>query len=184
MVKFILGVLFGFTLTVWYLVFDFSFDFDHAFTLNLVIAAATITATSIHFDTVQKQKRDRVWEINKESLINLSKVLSDAIKISSDLSEREFNRMNNIPDDTCTKGAAEINEKFQKTISDSLNVYKPLLNKELIDEIEKYQETEKRIGEAYEHDEFGVFEAYEHQWGAQKKLHKVVNHFIKEVAGI
>ncbi|KAF7778157.1 hypothetical protein PMAN_a2963 [Pseudoalteromonas marina] len=92
--------------------------------------------------------------------------------------------MNNIPDETCTEGSAEINQQFQKTISDSLNVYKPLLNAELISAIEKYQQAEKNIEYAFEHDKFNVFEAYDNQWGAQKELQKVVSRFIKEVAGI
>ncbi len=184
MVKFILGVLSGSAIAVWYLVFDFKFDFDHAFALNLVIAAATVTATAIHFDTVKKQERDRVWEINKDSLINLSKSLADAIKISSNLSDREFNKIKNIPDESCIEDALKINNKFQKTMSDSLNVYKSLLNKELINAIEMYQDEEKRIENAFNHDEFSAFDAYNHQCSAQKKLQKVVNYFIKEVAGI
>ncbi|MCP4055534.1 MULTISPECIES: hypothetical protein [unclassified Pseudoalteromonas] len=184
MVKYILGLLTGFCLTVWYLVFDLKFNFDHAFTLNLIIAAGTITATAIHFDSVRKQRKDRVWEINKESLIQLSKSLADAIEVSSKLSDQEFNIMNNIPDDTCTEGAAEINQKFQMTISDSLNVYKPLLNAELITAIEKYQQAEKNIESSFDHDQINVFEAYDSQWGAQKELQIVVSRFIKEVAGI
>lgn len=184
MVKYIVGVLTGFCLTVWYLVFDLKFDFDHAFTLNLIIAAATTTATAIHFDSVRKQRKDRVWEINKENLIKLSKSLADAIEVSSKLSDQEFNRMNNIPDNTCTEGSAEVNLKFQQTISDSLNVYKPLLNSELVAAIEKYQQTEKNIEYGVEHDHINVFEAYDSQWGAQKELQKVVSRFIKEVAGI
>ena len=58
------------------------------------------------------------------------------IEIHSQLSNREFNRMNGIPDETCTDGAAEINNAFQQHISESLNVYKPLLNEELIMAIE------------------------------------------------
>ncbi|MEL0613298.1 hypothetical protein [Marinomonas arenicola] len=166
------------------MVFDFRFNFDHSFTLSLIIAAASITATAIHFDSTRKQRKDRIWEINKGSLIELSKALADAIDVSSKLSDREFNKMNNIPDDTCTKGSVEINKKFQKTISDSLNVYKPLLNSELISAIEKYQQSEKNIGYAFEHGEFNVFEAYDHQGSAQKDLQKVVSCFIKEVAGI
>ncbi|GAA71400.1 hypothetical protein P20439_1473 [Pseudoalteromonas sp. BSi20439] len=92
--------------------------------------------------------------------------------------------MNNIPDDTCTEGAAEINQKFQMTISDSLNVYKPLLNAELITAIEKYQQAEKNIESSFDHDQINVFEAYDSQWGAQKELQIVVSRFIKEVAGI
>lgn len=183
-VKFIIGLLSGFTVTVWYLVFDFRFDFDHAISLNIVIAAASIIATAIHFDTVKKQRRDRVWEINKDNLINLSKAVASAIKISSELSEREFNKANNIPDDTCTTGSAETHVNLQETISDSLNVYKSLLNKELISAIEKYQETESSIERTYDYDEITLFDALELQCEAQRKLHKVINHFIKEVAGI
>lgn len=116
--------------------------------------------------------------------MQLSKSLADAIKVASLLSDQEFNRMNNIPDDTCTEGAAEINEKFQKTISDSLNVYKPLLNAELIAAIEKYQQAEKNIEYAFENDEINVFEAYDNQLRVQNNLQKIVSRFIKEVAGI
>ncbi|MFP3353387.1 hypothetical protein R0K04_18500 [Pseudoalteromonas sp. SIMBA_153] len=184
MVKFIIGLLTGFCLTVWYLVFDLKLNFDHKFTLNLIIAAGTITATAIHFDSVRKQRKDRVWEINKESLIKLSKSLADAIEVSSKLSDKEFNIMNNIPDDTCTEDAAQINQMFQMTISDSLNVYKPLLNDELITAIEKYQQAEKNIEDSFNNDRINVFEAYDSQWEAQKELQTVVSRFIKEVAGI
>jgi hypothetical protein len=185
MIKLILGMLLGFTLTIWYLVFDMKFDFDHSFSVNIVIAMATVTATSIHFDSVRKQRKDRVWEINKESLINLSKAISGAIEISLKLSDREFNNMQGIlPDDTDTEGAKEINDTFKKTISDSLNVYKPLLNSELTDAIEKYQKAEKSIEEDFNHDAINTFEAYDRQWAEQKELHKVVSSFIKDVAGI
>ncbi len=184
MIKFILGVLTGFSLTIWYLVFDMKFDIDHNFTVNVVIAMATVTATAIHFDSVRKQRQDRVWEINKENLINLSKAISDAIEISSKLSDREFNNMQGIPDDTNTDGEKEINDTFRKTISESLNVYKPLLNTELTGAIAKYQKSEKSIEDDFNRDFISTFEAYDRQWGAQKALHKIVSSFIKEVAGI
>lgn len=184
MINLILGILLGFTLTIWYLVFDMQLNFDHIFSVNIVIAMASVTATAIHFDSVRRQRKDRVWEINKENLINLSKAISDAIEISSKLSEREFNNMQGIPDDTDTDGAKEINDTFRKTISHSLNVYKPLLNSELTDAIEKYQKEEKSIEEDFNHDAIRSFEAYDRQWAAQKELHKVVSSFIKGVAGI
>lgn len=184
MIKFILGILLGFTLTIWYLIFDMQFDFDHSFSVNIVVAMATVMATSIHFDSVRKQRKDRIWEINKENLLNLSKAISDAIEISSKLSDREFSNMQGIPDDTDTEGAKEINDTFKKTISHSLNVYKPLLNSELIDAIEKYQKTEKSIENDFIHDVADAFEAYDRQLAAQKELHEVVSSFIKDVAGI
>lgn len=184
MIKFILGMLLGFALTIWYLAFDMKFDFDHNFSVNIVIAMATIIATAIHFDSVKKQRRDRVWEINKDNLISLSKAISDGVEISSKLSDREFNRMQGIPDDTDTEGANEINNTFRKNISHSLNVYKPLLNSELTEAIEKYQILEKSIEDDFKNDAINMFEAYDRQWAARTELHKVVSGFIKNVAGI
>ena len=184
MFKFIAGVILGFIIAIGYLALSFKFGFDHQLTSNIVIAMATVTATAIHFDSVQKQRRDRVWEINKDSLINLSHAVADAIEMSSKFSDLEFNEMQNIPDNTCIEGSKEVSDKFQKTISNSLNVYKPLLNSNLIEAIEKYQESEQRIAKSFDYDEINVFEAYDHQFAAQKELQYTVNKFIKSVSGI
>jgi len=184
MVKVVIGAVIGFAMAVLYFTFASKFSFNPALALNVVIAVATIFAVAIHFDSVRNQRRDRVWEMNKENLLSLSKALSSSIDINSKLSEREFNKMNGIPDETNTDGAAEINNKFQQHISESLNVYKPLLNEELITVIEKYQKAEKQIEDDYNCDAISVFEAYERQWEKQKKLQVSVSAFIKKVAGI
>lgn len=184
MVKLFFGIILGIVITVGYLDFNSKLNFDHELTLNIVIAAATVVATAIHFDSVRKQRHDRVWEINKDSLINLSHAVADAIEMSSKLLDLEFNKMQNIPDDTCIEGSKEVHDKFQKTISDSLNVYKPLLNSNLIEAIEKYQKSEQKIAKSFNNDEINVFEAYDHQLVAQKKLQYTINKFIKSVSGI
>lgn len=184
MVKLFLGIILGIAITVGYLAFNSKLSFDHDLTLNIVIAAATIVATAIHFDSVQKQKRDRVWEINKESLLNLSHAVADAIETFSKLTNQAFNNMQGIPDDDCIIGVEEIGNKFQKTISDSLNVYKPLLNLKLIEAIEEYQESEQKITDKFNHDAINVFEAYELQWSAQEELQYIIHKFIKKVSGI
>lgn len=127
MVKIVTGAVIGFTMAFWFLALDSKYNFNSAIAINIVIAVATIFAVAIHFDSVRKQRRDRVWEINKDNLLNLSKALSDSININSKLSEQEFNKMQGIPDETCTDGAYEINNAFQQSLSVSLNVYKPLL---------------------------------------------------------
>jgi MFS superfamily sulfate permease-like transporter len=101
-VSFALGIMIGIFISIWYLVFDFSFNFDHAITVNVMIAVTTMIATAIHFDSVRHQRKDRLWEINKESLLKLS-----------------------------------------KAISDSMNVYKPLLSSIIIEAIKEYQQSEK-----------------------------------------
>jgi len=184
MFEFALGIFFGVAISILYFVFDSNIDIDHNFTVSVIIAFATIIATAIHFDSVRKQRKDRIWEINKDSLLELAKSLSDAIEISSKFSDREFNNMQGIPDDTSTEGAKEINDKFRETISDSLNVYKPLLNAELISAIEIYQSAEKDIEEQFVCDAINTFEAYDRQWGKQKELQTAVSGFIKDASGI
>lgn len=184
MVQVVFGIILGVIVTVGYLAFNSKFHFDHELTLNMVIAIATVVATVIHFDSVQKQKRDRVWEINKGSLLNLSHAVADAIETSSKLTDQAFNEMQGIPDDTCNIDATNTGNKFQKTISESLNVYKPLLNSKLIEAIEDYQETEQKIIDKFNHDAINTFEAYELQWSAQKDLQHVIHKFIKKISGI
>ncbi|EGQ8312397.1 hypothetical protein DC897_RS22505 [Vibrio parahaemolyticus] len=184
MVNFVLGLLCGFMATIWYLVFDFSFDFDHGFSVNVVIAAATIIATAIHFDSVRKQRKDRLWEINKESLLKLSKAISDSVEMTGKLADSHFNQEQGIPDHVNTDGSGEIHANFKEVLSDSLYVYKPLLSPELISAIEDYQTTQKKIEEAWEENELSTFAAYDEQWAAQKKLQEVVASFIKQVSGV
>ncbi|ELI6431873.1 hypothetical protein RRM65_001611 [Aeromonas salmonicida subsp. salmonicida] len=184
MVYFVLGLLCGVTATIWYLVFDFSFDFDHAITVNLSIAAATIIATAIHFDSVHKQRKDRLWEINKDSLLKLSKAISDAVDMSGRLADSHLNQEQGIPERVNTDGSNIVHAKLKEVLSDSLYVYKPLLSPALILSIEAYQDEQKKIAEDYNHDELSIFEAYDKQWDAQKKLQGVISTFIKQVSGV
>ncbi|WP_139705090.1 hypothetical protein [Aeromonas hydrophila] len=184
MVNFVLGFLFGIAATIWYLVFDFDFNFDHAITVNFSIAAATITATVIHFDSVRKQRKDRLWEINKDSLLKLSKAISDAVDMSGKLFDSHFNQEQGIPDDVNTDDSDIVHAKLKEALSDSLYVYKPLLSPELISSIEAYQDTQKKIAESYNNNYIPILSAYDQQWAAQKKLQNVIAQFIKQVSGV
>lgn len=184
MVSFVLGLLCGVTATIWYLAFDFEFNFDHAITVNFSIAAATITATVIHFDSVRKQRKDRLWEINKDSLLKLSKAISDAVDMSGRLADNHFYQEQGIPEHVNTDGAEIVRAKLVETLSDSLYVYKPLLSPELISSIDEYQLTEKKIDESFNDDAISIYEAYDMQWAAQKKLQNVIAQFIKQVSGV
>lgn len=184
MIKFVIGMICGFSLLILYLVLDTYRALDATLTISIVIAVTTILATVIHFDSVRKQRKDRVWEINKDSLLTLSKSLSDAIQMTEKFVEREFNTMQGIPDDTCTDGAREVNYRFEETISDSLNVYKPLMDANLIQAIETYQADVRQIEEMYMADEINNFEAYDIQLGKQKILHSAIGEYIKKAAGI
>ncbi|PSW59895.1 hypothetical protein C0W54_18155 [Photobacterium kishitanii] len=187
MVSFALGIAFGIFMTIWYLVFDFSFNFDHAITVNVMIAVATMIAAAIHFDSVRHQRKDRLWEINKESLLKLSKAISDSVEMTSKFQDDEFYRMHGIEDkvkDINTDGYQEVFKQFEETISDSINVYKPLLSSIVIEAIEEYQQSEKNIIILYDSEEYTEFQVYEDRLFIQKKLQKVVLNYIKQASRI
>ena len=180
MLNLVISFIFGVFITIWYLVLDFTFSFDHAMAINIIIAAATIIATTIHFDSVRAQRKDRLWEINKDSILRLSKVLADAIDISSKYCDSTMG----IPVGNSLDKSAEIGKAFEDALSDSLNVYKPLLSEELILAIEEYQKEEQMISKAWHSDEYTTYDAYENQLASRKKLQVVVLKFIKDVSGV
>ena len=154
---------------------------------TVVIAAATVIAAYIHHSSIEQQRKDRVWEINKDNLLKLSKAVSDSIIISEEISESTFNDSQGIidlTDKTSIEAKKEIKEKFQETMLDSLNVYKPLLNSELIIAIEKYQMQEEGIRIGFDGDAYTTYEACDLHLAILKELHAVICAFIKDVSGI
>jgi hypothetical protein len=174
MVLFILGVSVGFCFTIWYLVFDFTHHFDYSVTTNIVIAFATLMAASIHFDAVIKQRRERIWEINKDILLNLSQTVSDAleqsIKMSDPMDEPEWD--------------AGIHKAHNKAISVALKIYRPLLSKELISAIEAYQKEDAEIKSCVMEDEMSNTDGYCALSAAQETLHSIISKYIKKVSGL
>jgi hypothetical protein len=174
MVLFILGVSVGFCFTIWYLVLDFAHHFDYSVTTNIVIAFATLMAASIHFDAVRKQRRERIWEINKNILLNLSQTVSDSleqsIKMTDPMSEPEWDQ--------------DIHEAHNKTISAVLKVYRPLLTRDLIDAIEAYEKKSESITRCVMQDEMSNTDGYHEESVAKEKLHGIISKYIKKVSGL
>jgi len=182
--SFVLGVF----ITTWYLVFDLSFNFDRAMTSNIVIAAATAVAAAIYFDSARNQRKDRLWEINKDSLLRLYKDLADTIAISSTHSIREVSASESsdeqsISDDVATGGEREICQKFNEMAADFLNLHKPLLSSDLILALEEYQAAEAQIKTKFEFDAEFKFKGQSEQLIAQKALQVVLAKFIQNVSG-
>lgn len=185
MLKYILGIITGFIITILYVVLERNFKFDSGLSINIVIATATIVATAIHYDSIRQRRRERVWEINKDNLLNLSRALSADIKRTALYADRAFYIEQGMDvDDTQLDDTPNTYKKFKKVIDESLDVYKPLLNKELIDAIETFQRTDKNIDIAVEDGEMSIFDAYHTLHSQQKKLHSTVSDFIKKVSAI
>nr|WP_014343636.1 hypothetical protein [Aliivibrio fischeri]AEY78222.1 hypothetical protein [Aliivibrio fischeri] len=180
MLNLIISFMLGVFVTVWYLYLDLTFNFDASMTVNIVIASAAMIATAIHFDSVRTQRKERLWEINKDSILRLSKALADAIEITSNQCDKEMGIAIN---DSLDK-ANEVDNSLNNMLSDSLNVYKPLLSESLILAIEEYQKEEMAISNKWHTDEYTTYEAYDELLGIRKKLQLVVLQYIKKVSGV
>lgn len=186
----IFGVILGFFLgtffTVWYLLFDSLFSLlGHTNTINALILLVTAIGVFFHFHFAKKQREDRLWEINKDYLLRLSKSLADAIDLTESYLDRYLDHKDGVnSDEIDTKKAADINFHFREITSDFLNVYRPLLDDKLIKNIENYRIQEKEIEQAFINDMIDEFDAYDSQCAAQKELQKELLLFIKKSSGV
>ena len=186
MTKLILGVLLGFTLTIWYVAFDIKYAFDSNIVVNAVIASATAIAAAIHFDAVKSQRKDRIWEINKVHLLGLLESLSEVIEVTTELLDFEFEVNQGIAHaDDRPKDSTHQYKKLSKHIKDSLNVYEPLLSNEIISAIEKYKEANRTVDRAFEVDQItSLYEVYDNISANQIALHKAISEHVKDIAGV
>ena len=179
----ILGTFISFVLLVFILISNI--DVDMALITNIVIASATVVATAIHLDSTKKQRRDRIWEINKDMLLNLAHSLSLVIHASEYYSEIEFNRQREINEPPRgRKPKEDVYENFHNNQEQVLNVYRTLMNKKLILSIEASKKKNDDIFEALDHDAIDVEDAYDASIVSYKELQNNLNTFITEISGV
>lgn len=187
MFKFIIGAILGtfasFVILVIILVSDI--EIDMALTTNIVIALATVVATAIHFDSISKQRKDRIWEINKDILLNLAHSLSLVIQASEYYLEEEESRYHEFNEAPLgRKPKAGIFEKFKDNQEYAINVYRTLMDKELITSLEIAKENNDRIVDAVNHDAINRAQAYEESLKSYKILQNKLNDFIARISGV
>lgn len=183
MIKVVFGVILGFAATIWYVALDLRFDFDSSLSVNIVIAIATAIAAAIHFDSVKSQERERVWELNKAELLNLSKELSkvihetrQAIAHESSSSDPEYQM--EAPSNPCAY-------KFlDERLFVLINVQKPLLPKNFMKCVESLHTLEKEIERQVFEEDLDHISAYEGMLSKYIELHQELNVFIRKMAGI
>ncbi|EPV2532060.1 hypothetical protein H4F27_23080 [Vibrio alginolyticus] len=187
MFKFLIGCVIGFFVSfvslVLFLVSDTKFDMSVV--TNLIIAAATVMATIIHFSSIRQQRKDRLWDINKPILLGLSKSLSAVIKASEFYLQEEYARqhIDDAPDPN-EQPDPSVYKEFDQKREYALEVYQVLMDKELIDALEKA----KRINDNIDHGvhEHGVdhISAYEASISANEDLQKKLSFFIAKTSGV
>lgn len=152
---------------------------------NIVIAFATVVAAIIHFDSVSKQRKDRIWEINKDVLLELAHHLSLVIKATEYYLEVEYESMSPYPEaPSLKKPEPDVYKKFIDKREYALDVYRSLMDKELIDSLERAKETNDRISDAVNDDMLQVHEAYEESIECYKDLQSKLRTFMAKISGI
>ncbi len=187
-IKFSAGFVIGmfFTMFSFSLITVFNVNFDITVWTNIVIAIATCIATALHVDNQIKLRKTRVWDINKDVLLNLSSTLAKVIKDLEKAYNYHFDKMQNIAHET---GATysypeDLYENFTDQTFEVLNVYKPLMSRDLISNLEELETVSKRLDEGVNKGELSVLEAYDRMLYEHEKLQNKLNSFIKQVAGV
>ncbi|ELI0612347.1 hypothetical protein [Vibrio vulnificus] len=181
----VLGLFLGFVSFVSFLMSEVSIDI--AVITNIVIAFATVVATAIHFNSVRLQRRDRIWEINKDNLLALSETLSQVIKQSEARIEYEFYLSLGVDADTLPPVKPDVGEyeRFTKALESSINVYKPMLSSAFVEKLDKYRTEKNSIDAGWESGAIeNEFSLYDCEYRNQIMLHTALAEYIKYLANV
>ena len=176
----IIGSVFGFFSAFAVLIFLVVVDvkIDASSISNVIVAVATCVATCIHMDSVWRQRKERVWELNKSILLDLAGTVSKVISQTSEVLDALYsNKMVFIED-------AELYKNVEEQVNSAINVYSSFMPDELVVALRKYQREALETKSGFQSDEFDQIDAYERQYEFSKALYQSLKGFIAEVAGI
>lgn len=148
---------------------------------NIIIAMATIVATAIHFDSQKKLRKDRVWEMNKDLLLDLAFSLSEAIKATK--AEIRNLKRNLRYDEEEEVNSASFSDILEK-IDYALNVYRPLMSKDLVKCCENFKNEDHKITKQVNSDEIDDIEAYIKLLLEYEKAYSEIQDFIIIMSGV
>lgn len=141
---------------------------------------ATIVATAIHFDSQKKLRKDRVWEMNKGILLDLAFSLSEVIKAT----KAEVRNLSRDPRDKEEEVDLTSFANVLEKINYALNVYRPLMSKELVKCCENFKNEDQKITKQVNSNEINDLEAYRELLGEYEKVYKEIQNFIFSMSGV
>ncbi|MBB1378058.1 hypothetical protein [Pseudoalteromonas sp. SR43-2] len=179
----IVGFFIAFVLFVSLLLTDVNLDVGVA--TNIFIALATAVATAIHYSSIQKQRKDRIWEMNKTVLLDLSHSLSLVIQASYYYQQLEYAK-HKVEDESTEMDRPNPNvfKDFKEKQEYAINVYKTLMDKKLISSIQKAKEVNENIDKAVNENVIDYIPAYDRSIRANKELQKKLEEFMAEMSGV
>ena len=179
--KFILGSITGLFLSM--VLFStmtiFDVKIDLSIVTNIIIAIATVVATVIHFDSQKKQRLDRIWDINKGVLLDLTHSLSEVIEATEIELQNRYS-YNGERIETKPYVWSNLDEK----INYMLNVYGSLVRPNLLSAINHHRQIDREISRQVDQEDLDISEAYETLLNEHKILYKQLLSFIAEISGV
>lgn len=177
--KFFLGAIIGLFLALMLVSVIAVLDvkFDVAIVTNIVIAAATCVATYIHIDSVGRQRRLRVWDVNKAVLLDLLDTLSKTISQIEGVINSIYSEDKRVED-------VKLYLKLEAQINHAVNVYSVLMGASLTAKLELYRAELKRIESDFEEDCLDVVDAYTDQLALSRVLYNQLKMFVAKVADV
>ncbi|VFQ47385.1 hypothetical protein [Desulfoluna butyratoxydans] len=179
MLKVVLGAIIGGSIVFVYLVCP-DFHLDTNLSVNIVIAIATCVATAIHYDSIRKQRRDRVWDMNKSIIIDLVHALSKVIEEIEITLDNDASQKTDIVRDLNPELYRVLDEK----IDNALIVYKPLIGESLTNKLSKYKKDSCNITAQVFEEQFDIIEAYEKLLVSSKELYVSMLGLIEKLSGV
>lgn len=179
----VIGFFGGFVFFIAVLLTDIKFDVIIA--TNLIIALATVVATVIHFSSIKQQRKDRLWDINKQILLDLSHTLSLVIKASEFYLQEEYAR-NHVDDAPKASDSPDANvfKEFEDKQEYALNVYKTLMSKELIVALREAKRINENIDQGVNRHHVDHITAYEESISTNRELQLKLDFFIAKMSGV
>ncbi|EKA5638215.1 TPA: hypothetical protein NG611_004606 [Vibrio parahaemolyticus] len=180
MFLFVLGSIVGFfaAMVVLSSILITGVTFDMAVWTNIIIAIGTAVAAFIHYDSVKKQRKDRIWEINKDVLLELLDLVSQAIE------ETEFSLNPEYAHEVKHQPNTKVWDKLKSQTNLALNVYGPLMSKELVGHIETSKKLDEQIHDEVFFADLDHQDAYERSLENRQALQLQLKKFISEMSGV
>lgn len=179
----VIGLFFGFVVLAFILISDFKFDIP--IITNIVIAGATVVATIIHYSSIRQQRKDRIWEINKPIILDLSQSLSSVIRASEFYYQLECARtLGDIEPNPSDEPDPNVYKEFSDKREYALTVFKGLMNDELLDALKDAKYQNEKVDRLVEEYNIHIASAYQESIGVNRELQEKLNFFIVKLSGV
>lgn len=151
---------------------------DMAVWTNIIIAAGTAIAVLVHHDSIKMQRKDRIWEINKDVLLDLLDLVSQVISETELLIDAEYTH------DHHYKSDPRLWSRLNAQINLALNVYGSLMGEDLIKHIKESKSIDQKIHNEVYHEDLDHIDA--HIWSLKNRqdLQLQLKLFISQMAGV